>query len=301
MKIIHLNGFTDEERKAYTMPIHNNIYLSCRAMLNACKTMNVKHGIKPSAEEKFASSSLPALLTPSFGKEIDLLWKDGGIQEVYDRRNEFQLIDSTQYYLDAIARISADGYVPNDQDVLRSRVQTTGVIETEFEVKGYKFLLVDVGGQRSERKKWIHCFEDVTAVLFCVAISEFDQVLYEDSNVNRMAESLKLFHEICTSKWFGHVAIILFLNKSDLFQEKIESGKSITTAFPDYKGPNTYNDCTEFIKEKFLDVVDPGTGKPKEIYPHLTCATDTNNVRKVFDSVQAFMTNTALGDVGLQI
>ena len=40
--------------------------------------------------------------------------------------------------------------------------------------------LFDVGGQRSERKKWIHCFEDVTAIIFCVAMSEYDQVLHED-------------------------------------------------------------------------------------------------------------------------
>lgn len=43
-----------------------------------------------------------------------------------------------------------------------------------------KFRLFDVGGQRSERKKWIHCFEDVTAIIFCVAMSEYDQVLHED-------------------------------------------------------------------------------------------------------------------------
>lgn len=40
--------------------------------------------------------------------------------------------------------------------------------------------LFDVGGQRSERKKWIHCFEDVTAIIFCVGMSEYDQVLHED-------------------------------------------------------------------------------------------------------------------------
>ena len=44
----------------------------------------------------------------------------------------------------------------------------------------YTVRLFDVGGQRSERKKWIHCFEDVTAIIFCVAMSEYDQVLHED-------------------------------------------------------------------------------------------------------------------------
>lgn len=42
--------------------------------------------------------------------------------------------------------------------------------------------MFDVGGQRSERKKWIHCFEAVTSIIFCVALSEYDQVLLEESN-----------------------------------------------------------------------------------------------------------------------
>lgn len=42
--------------------------------------------------------------------------------------------------------------------------------------------MFDVGGQRSERKKWIHCFENVTSIIFCVALSEYDQVLLEESN-----------------------------------------------------------------------------------------------------------------------
>jgi guanine nucleotide-binding protein G(i) subunit alpha len=42
--------------------------------------------------------------------------------------------------------------------------------------------MFDVGGQRSERKKWIHCFENVTSIIFCVALSEYDQVLLEENN-----------------------------------------------------------------------------------------------------------------------
>jgi guanine nucleotide-binding protein G(i) subunit alpha len=50
------------------------------------------------------------------------------------------------------------------------------------------FRLFDVGGQRSERKKWIHCFEDVTAIIFCVAMSEYDQVLHEDETTVSLAD-----------------------------------------------------------------------------------------------------------------
>lgn len=53
--------------------------------------------------------------------------------------------------------------------------------------------LFDVGGQRSERKKWIHCFEDVTAIIFCVAMSEYDQVLHEDETTVTMCFFFLLF------------------------------------------------------------------------------------------------------------
>jgi len=43
--------------------------------------------------------------------------------------------------------------------------------------------LCDIGGQRSERKKWIHCFEGVTAIIFLVALSEYDLSLAEDQEV----------------------------------------------------------------------------------------------------------------------
>lgn len=120
--------------------------------------------------------------------------------------------------------------------------------------------MFDVGGQRSERKKWIHCFEGVTAIIFCVALSGwegfpidptfsnsnwwrwisllhlgYDLVLAEDEEMNRMIESMKLFDSICNNKWFVETSIILFLNKKDLFEEKITKS-SLTICFPEYQG-----------------------------------------------------------------
>ncbi len=95
--------------------------------------------------------------------------------------------------------------------------------------------MFDVGGQRSERKKWIHCFEGVTAIIFCVALSGYDLVLAEDEEMNRMMESMKLFDSICNNKWFVDTSIILFLNKKDLFAEKIRHSP-LNVCFPEYKG-----------------------------------------------------------------
>lgn len=120
------------------------------------------------------------------------LWANPGVQQCFSRSREYQLNDSAAYYLNALDRISQHDYIPTQQDVLRTRVKTTGIIETTFAFRGlqfkyvtsqffpyylnlflifYIFRMFDVGGQRSERKKWIHCFEGVTAIIFCVALS----------------------------------------------------------------------------------------------------------------------------------
>ena len=95
--------------------------------------------------------------------------------------------------------------------------------------------MFDVGGQRSERKKWIHCFEAVTCIIFCVALSEYDQVLLEVNSVNRMEESLTLFGSIVNSSWFTRTSIVLFLNKIDIFKKKIMT-VPLSKYYPDYEG-----------------------------------------------------------------
>ncbi|KAI1893177.1 hypothetical protein AGOR_G00141220 [Albula goreensis] len=143
--------------------------------------------------------------------------------------------------------------------------------------------MFDVGGQRSERKKWIHCFEGVTCIIFCGALSAYDMVLVEDDEVNRMHESLHLFNSICNHKFFATTSIVLFLNKKDLFLEKIKK-VHLSICFPDYNGPNTYEDASNYIKQQFQDLnMKKGV---KEIYSHMTCATDTENVQIVFTNTK---------------
>ena len=80
--------------------------------------------------------------------------------------------------MDKLDEVGASNYLPTTQDILRTRVKTTGIVEINFVLKDMNFRVFDVGGQRSERKKWIHCFEDVTAIIFIVAMSEYDQVRF---------------------------------------------------------------------------------------------------------------------------
>ncbi|KAG7251623.1 hypothetical protein CRUP_014234 [Coryphaenoides rupestris] len=140
---------------------------------------------------------------------IRSLWSDRGIQECYSRKREYQLSDSAKYYLNALDRIADCCYLPTQQDILRVRVPTTGIIEYPFDLQDVVFRMVDVGGQRSERRKWIHCFEKVTSIMFLVALSEYDQVLVESDHVNRMEESKALFQTIITYQWFKDSSVIL--------------------------------------------------------------------------------------------
>jgi len=236
-------------------------------------------------------------ITVAIASDVKELWADPGIQKAYQRQHEFQLNDSAKFYFEAIDRLAADDYIPTEQDVLRSRAKTTGIIETEFTVEKTNFKMVDVGGQRSERKKWMHCFQDVTAVIFCVAMSEYDLTLYEDDETNRMHESLKLFKEICNSRWFIDTSMILFLNKRDLFLEKI-TRVDLKVAFPDYTGGCNAEVAENYMKDRFLQ---QNENPKKHIYTHITCATDTGNIQIVFNAVKDIILHNVLDDSGLGV
>lgn len=202
-------------------------------------------------------------------------------------------------YFDSIQRMADPNYLPSDQDVLRSRVKTTGITETHFQIGDLNYKVFDVGGQRSERKKWIHCFENVTAIIFLVAISEYDQLLYEDQNVNRMQEALTLFDSICNSRWFTRTSIILFLNKIDLFKEKLPVSP-LSDYFADFMPPahphDMFNAASEYIVSRFVSL---NQSPSKTIYTHFTCATDTQQIKFVLSAVNDIIIQVNLRDCGL--
>uniref|UniRef100_A0A914VDT9 Cholesterol 7-desaturase n=1 Tax=Plectus sambesii TaxID=2011161 RepID=A0A914VDT9_9BILA len=235
--------------------------------------------------------------TPDLSQALKDLWADKGVQKVFQRRSEFQISDSAKFFLDSIDRISQPNYKPTEQDILHTRVPTTGVVQVQFVIKGCTFRVFDVGGQRSERRKWIHLFDDVNAIIFISAVSEYDQVLAEDLKTNRLLESIDLFAQICNSKWFIKASVVLFLNKTDLFAEKLHYG-SISRLFPEYKGSGSYESSIAFIRALFENANDsPAT---KKIYAHETCATNTNQVQLVIEAVVDTVISKNLRGTGME-
>ncbi|CAL8095904.1 unnamed protein product [Calicophoron daubneyi] len=301
MKIIHGQGYPEEERKEYVSIIFANIVQSMIKILKAMESLEiVPDNFDPAEKLRALNGYLASVEEGNFPDELAstlrMLWQSDSVQKCFARSKEYQLNDSADYYMNSLDRIAAPGYIPTEQDVLRSRVKTTGIVETNFHFKDLDFKVFDVGGQRSERKKWMHCFEGVTAILFIVAMSEYDLKLAEDQTTNRMHESLRLFESICNSQWFLETSVILFLNKKDLFTEKIKSSP-LTICFPEYTGNQTFEETSVYIQGKFEELNKrKGT---KTIYTHFTCATDTNNIQVVFDAVIDVIIKSNLKDCGL--
>ncbi|XP_030635194.1 guanine nucleotide-binding protein G(i) subunit alpha-1-like [Chanos chanos] len=283
IKIIYGGGYSEEECKRYKAVVHSNTIQSITAIIRAMGRLEIEFEDAARADDarqlfEAAGSAEEGFMSSELAGVIKRLWRDGGVQACFSRAREYQLNDSAAYYLNDLDRISQATYIPTQQDVLKARVETTGVVETNFIVRDYyHFKMIDVTGQRSEMKKWIHCFNETTAIIFCVALSDYDQVSGEDEEMSRMYESLKLFDSICKRRVGSRT--VLFLNKKDLFEEKIKK-TPLTVCFPEYAGSNTYEEAADYIWRQFESL-----SKDRVVHTHFTCATDTKHVQFVFHAV----------------
>uniref|UniRef100_A0AC35TX30 Guanine nucleotide-binding protein G(O) subunit alpha n=1 Tax=Rhabditophanes sp. KR3021 TaxID=114890 RepID=A0AC35TX30_9BILA len=289
MQLLHSNGFSEDEINEKKAVVYSNVLTSISAIIKAMEnTLKIEfadpnlEGDRELVRKIIDANEEQQPFSDELTVAIDRLWKDEGVQRAYEQRSTYQINDSAKHFLDSVRRIHEPGYRPTEQDILFSRQATSGVIEVKFKIKDLDFRVFDVGGQRSERKKWIHCFDNVESIIFICAVSEYDQVLFEDESTNRMQESMQLFQSICNSSWFQNTAMIVFFNKKDLFAEKILK-TNITTAFPEYDGGQNYEEAMNFIKLEFSKLNQHPD--KKTIYMHETCATDTDQVQLVISSV----------------
>ncbi|XP_041717435.1 guanine nucleotide-binding protein G(olf) subunit alpha isoform X2 [Coregonus clupeaformis] len=303
MRILHVNGFNAEEKKQKVLDIRKNVKDAIVTVVSAMSTLIPPVPIGNPANQSridYIKSIAPLSdfdYTEEFFEHAKQLWDDEGVKACFERSNEYQLIDCAQYFLNKIESVRSNDYTPTDQDLLRCRVLTSGIFETRFQVDKVNFHMFDVGGQRDERRKWIQCFNDVTAIIFVAATSSYNMVIREDNSTNRLRESLDLFKSIWNNRFLRTISVILFLNKQDMLADKILAGKSkLEDYFPEYvryavpaeavPDPGEDPKVTRakfFIRDEFLRI-STASGEGKHYcYPHFTCAVDTENIRRVFN------------------
>ncbi|KNZ74734.1 Guanine nucleotide-binding protein alpha-2 subunit [Termitomyces sp. J132] len=307
MRLIHKLPFSPQEIETFRQLVFDNLTRGMKYLLDAMEDMdlkvaeeNISHvDLVENAQDLRDNEPFPM----SYYEPLKTLWMDPNVQKAWERGNEALL-----YFFSSLDRLFDPEYVPEEQDIIRCRARTIGITETTFELRDHQMLMVDVGGQKSERRKWIHCFQDVTSILFLVSLSGYDQCLVEDRDANQMQDAMTIWDSICHSQWFKSTSIvrfliyyssgqspemtrsfwqILFLNKNDLFEKKIPTS-DIKNHFPDFDGESgDVRAGREYFKRRFAKLAQKaGRSKEREIYIHMTTATDTAMLRVVMAAVE---------------
>ncbi|KAI3814783.1 hypothetical protein L1987_14427 [Smallanthus sonchifolius] len=325
IKLLFQTGFDERELQSYTSVIHANVYQTIKILHDGANELALseegssKYGL--SVDNKEIGEKLSEIggrldyprLTAELVQDILKIWKDPAIQETYARGNELQVPDCADYFMENLQRLSDTNYIPTKEDVLHARVRTTGVVEIQFspvgenKKSGEVYRLFDVGGQRNERRKWIHLFEGVRAVIFCAAISEYDQTLFEDENKNRIMETKELFEWVLKQSCFEKTSFMLFLNKFDIFEKKVSKVPlNVCEWFKDYQpvstGKQEVEHAYEFVKKKFEELYYQNVTcdhQDRVFKIYRTTALDQKLVKKTFKLVDETLRRRNLFEAGL--
>ncbi|KIY69336.1 guanine nucleotide binding protein, alpha subunit [Cylindrobasidium torrendii FP15055 ss-10] len=299
MRVIHRIPFSAQEIESYRQLVFENITRGLKYLLDAMEDMDLRIDDASRGYVELVENARDLRDGEPFPVELHeplaALWNDPGVQSAWARGNEAALPENLAYFFSDLDRLFDPNYHPTEHDIIRSRARTIGITETSFTLRDHEMLMVDVGGQKSERRKWIHCFQDVTATLFLVSLSGYDQCLVEDKDANQMQDAMTIWDSICHSQWFKQTSIILFLNKNDLFEKKVLHS-DIKNFFPDYDGEaRDVRAGREYFKKRFARLATrAGRLKEREIYIHITTATDTAMLRVVMAAVEGIVLRTNL-------
>ncbi|KAF2232347.1 G-alpha-domain-containing protein [Viridothelium virens] len=295
LRILYGVPYTGDERRQWKMTIIKNMLSDSDAVLQYMRDQRIEFENDSNKDYAQAITAWSCnddsnVVSGHIFEALKYLRIDKGYQSAL-----FQTRDSwthyphstlnLHYFINNLERLSAPNDLPSDEDILRASKRLCGITEVICDIGERKCRLYELGGSRGERKKWIHLFDDCSAVFFLAALNEYDQQLSEDSSVNRLSEALTLFESVTRSVWFANSAIVLFFTKVDIFLEKVTSGEiPIGKYFPEYDMlPNDIAAAQEFFANKFKKVAQITR---KEIQVHYINVLSAESVKEAMSILQ---------------
>ncbi|KAF8995837.1 heterotrimeric G-protein alpha subunit, GPA3-like protein [Cyathus striatus] len=291
LKIAYGEGFSNSERESLFEVVFQSFVIAVQTVVDYMNEKNIgcSHPMGKRSHEILRLSTWE--YSQEYVELAIIFLKDPTVVKILKSDwARYRLNTSKQYFLDQTSRFKDPSFLPSDDDIIHANHRTTGIWETDLKMRNLHIRVYDVGGTRSERKKWIHRFESITSVIFCAALDDYYKVISEDNDINRMEESILLFYAIHNSRWFVGKPTILLLNKFDAFKEIL---RKIPLQDPEYHGGGDVSKAVGFILQRYRKCVG---SIQKPIYPHLLQATDRRNIRQVFRTVRDEILMTALED-----
>lgn len=306
MKILNCGGFEPSEKESYRNIIRKNFLLCIQEL----STKTEEFSYEVDGENMKFLRYFKALSI------YDTEWDDKLVEKMKRLFNDKAIIKTREdltwkpqiradYLLDHFDRLTGEDYQPTEEDILVSRQRTTGQTTTTFIKDKWKWELIDLGGQESERDKWDEVFNmnNISAVIFLAALDEFNTIDSKsgtDNKITSMQVSMDTFKEVMNRDKMKDITRILFLNKTDLLQKKINSKENFEDfkkKFPDYKGEQSGEAVREFIKEKYSELIE--NQDPFPLQAHFTCALDTKAIDHVFEAVRSTIMVKRLQGMGM--
>jgi len=301
LQIIHLNGFPEEQKGEVIKTLRSNIILAFKELIEHYDSLEKGPHISSSckdAVEFFRKKNPFDVFDDESKNNARKLWEDKGFQKVWAMRDtipNFSILH-LDYLMTHLDRLSVEG-APSTEDMLYARKRTTGTNEIEFNFKGKDFRFVDVGGQKSERRHWDQIIDKPDAVVFFVALTDWNLPTVANPKVTKMMESMEIFKEILDFEAFKGTFWILMLNKIDLFKEKIQR-VPLKATFPDYTGDEKNPDeSSRFLRDKFLALMPEE--RQDSVQSHVTCALDTEQMKTVFSALQTAVLERLMSNFGM--
>ncbi|KAF9462221.1 guanine nucleotide binding protein, alpha subunit [Collybia nuda] len=277
-KLAH-KGYSETEIEPYKRAIILNTMEYLKSFLDVSTPLDISLSPESSAWRDIIATQLcpgdSKNISSESIKALHDLWHDPAVQLKFIHRTPNSLDKNTLYYLESIDRITDTVYRPNDDDIIYCRSYNT--IDEAFPTEGLVYRFLDGRRIKGNKKKWWPCFDGADIIIYGVDLADYDQVLYENGP-NKMEENLRAFEEVCNSRWFLPISIILLLNNSGLSPDKLSSSP-LKDYFSDYEEGDDCYAASQYFQKKFVSLNKRRTSR--DIYSHFVSADDTKILKGV--------------------